>query len=297
MKKDFNKILFVINPTSGTGINVDYEPDIKRHSESSDFKYLIYYTTGINDSGKLKNHINDFNPEMVIAVGGDGTINVVASLLVGTEMILGIIPVGSANGLAFNLNIPTNFESALGINLQARIKAIDVLLINDERFCFHLSDLGINARIVKRYEQEGSKGLSGYGKQLLKELFLPKSTFSFQLTTDSVSKNSKAELLIFTNAHSFGTGVIINPTGDLSDGLFEIVVIRPYPWWFIFTFIVKGFTGNLHKVQYVKVYKTSRAEIKLKHYQDFQIDGEIQDKTKSLKIELIKNSLNVVFPG
>lgn len=295
IKNKINKILFVINPTSGTGKTVDYEPDIKRHSEAFGFKYMIYYTTGNADSAKLKNQINFFNPEMVIAVGGDGTINVVARLLIGTDVTLGIIPNGSANGLAFNLNIPTNFESALKINLEAHIKAIDILLINDEHFCFHLSDLGLNARIVKRFEKEGSKGLIGYGKQLFKELLLPKSYFSFSLKTDDAMKNSKAEMLVITNAHSFGTGVKINPEGDLSDGLFEIVVIKPYPWWFFFTSVFTGFTGNLHKMQYVNVYKTSHAEIELKHSQDFQIDGEIKDKTKSIKIDLIKNALNVVY--
>lgn len=292
---EINKILFVINPKSGTGKKVDYESEIKSHSKEYGFKYMIYYTTGNGDDEKLKEQIYVFGPGMVIAVGGDGTINMVGSLLIDTDMTLGIIPNGSANGLAFNLNIPTNFQAALKVNLEALVKTMDAILINDEHFCFHLSDLGLNARIVKRFEEEGSSGLMGYGKQLFKELFSPKSYFTFSLKTDNATKKSKAEMVVITNAHSFGTGIKINPAGDLSDGLFEVVVIKPYPWWFFFTFIFTGFTGHLHKMQYVDVYKTSRAEIDLNQNQDFQVDGEIKNKTNRLKIQVVKQALKVVY--
>lgn len=294
-KNKISNILFVINPTSGAGEQIDFEPIIKRHSELYGFKYNIYYTSGSDDSRKLKDNIVEFEPEMVIAVGGDGTINLVAGLIISTDVILGIIPTGSANGLAFNLNIPNNFEYALKINLEAQLKTIDALLINNEHYCFHLSDLGLNARVVKRFEKEGSKGLVGYGKQLFKELWARKTYFSYSLKTDNETKKSKAEMLVITNAHSFGTGVKINPTGDLSDGLFEIIVIKPYPWWFFFTFIITGFSGHLDKMQSVNVFKANRAEINLKKSQEFQIDGEIKGKTNSLKIELLRNSLKVVY--
>lgn len=295
IKSEITKILFVINPTSGTGKNVDFESDIKSYSKDYGFKYMIYCTTGNGDRKKIKDHINVFGPEMVIAIGGDGTINLVGTLLTGTDIILGIIPNGSANGLAYNLNIPTNFQAAIKINLEAPVKAIDAILINDEHFCFHLCDLGLNARIVKRFEEEGSRGLIGYGKQFFKELLSPKSHFSFTLKTDDVTKKSKAEMVVITNAHSFGTGIKINPAGDLSDGFFEVVVIKPYPWWFLFKFIITGFKGTLHKMQYVHVYKTSRAEIKLNENLDFQVDGEIKNKTNRLKMQVVQKALKVVY--
>jgi len=295
IKNKITKILFVINPKSGTGKNMDYESDIKRHSKDYGFKYMIFYTTGNDDSEKLKEHIHVFGPKTVIAVGGDGTINLVGSLLVGTDIILGIIPTGSANGLAFNLNIPTNFQAALDVNLAAHVKSIDAILINGEDFCFHLSDLGLNARIVKRFEDEGDSGLMGYGKQLFKELFSPKSYFSFTLKTVNGTKKSKAEMLVIANASSFGTGVKINPEGDLSDGFFEVVVIKPYPWWFFFTTIITGFTGTLHKMQYVDVYKTGLAEIELTQNEEFQVDGEIKNKTNKVKMKIVKQALKVVY--
>jgi len=288
------KYLFVINPKSGVRNNTDYESIIKRYADNFHFQYKIYYTTGENDPEKIKEHIDDFEPEVVVAVGGDGTINDVAGILIGTTIHLGIIPNGSANGLAFNLNIPTQFEAALIKNLEGSFKPIDVILINDKHYCLHLSDLGLNARIVKRFEKEGSKGLFGYGKQLLKELFSPKSYFSFTIQTDDSEKKSKAEMVVIANAHSYGTGVKINPLGTPDDGKFEVVVIKPYPWWFIITFIYRGFAGNAHKLQNIEVFKTERAEINLKHSQDFQVDGEVLEKTKKVKMEILKHSLIVV---
>ena len=294
-QKALSKILFVINPASGTRQKLDYETIISRYSEEYNFSYEIYTTTGEDDKNKIVRYIDDFQPETIIAVGGDGTINIVAGLVIGTKINLGIVPNGSANGLAYNLNLPTQFEEALKKNFEGPFKPIDVVLINNEHYCLHLSDLGINARIVKRFEREGAKGLLGYGKQLIKELFSAKSYFSFDLKTDSQQKSSKAEMVVIANARSYGTGVEINPYGELDDGKFEVVIIKPYPWWFVFTFIYRSFRGNLHKLHHVDVFKTAYAEIELEKYQDFQIDGEIKNKTKSLKLEIVRHALKVSY--
>lgn len=291
MKKE--KILFVINPVSGSGSEFNFENEINIRAKEDGFEFQIYETTGNDDKQKIKQIIGDFNPDKVIAAGGDGTINIVASLLMKTKIKLGIIPSGSANGLAYSLNIPTRFREALRLSLEGAYKPIDTILINSQLYCIHLSDIGINARIVKRFEQEGSKGMLGYGKQLFKELFSAKTYFSYTIVTTDINKRSKAEMLVIGNATSYGTGVKINPYGEIDDGKFEVVVIKPYPWWFVFTFIFSGFTGRLHKRQHVDVYSVDKAEIKLDREQDFQIDGEVQGKIKQLNLEIIRNALIV----
>jgi YegS/Rv2252/BmrU family lipid kinase len=295
LKNNFNnRTLFIINPKSGWGQRQDTNAVLSRFSEEYDFEYKVYRTTGENDSGKISLLIENFKPETVIAVGGDGTINMVASLLVNSEIKLGIIPTGSANGLAYNLNIPENFEAALKKNLSGRDYSIDVIRINKKYHCLHLGDIGLNARIVKRFEEEGSKGLLGYGKQLLKELFEGKTYFSFYIKLpEHRRRKMKAEMLVIANAKCFGTGAIINPTGKLNDGKFEIVIIRPYPWWFVFTFIYSAFSGHLHKMKYVKIYSVSEALITLPKLQEFQIDGEIMPKTKEINVEILHNALKL----
>jgi len=288
------RILFVVNPKSGKGQRKDIDLVLSRFSEEYSFVYKVYRTTGENDQEEISRQLVDFMPETVIAVGGDGTINMVATLLVNSEIKLGIIPAGSANGLAYNLEIPENFEEALKKNLSGHVHTIDVIRMNKKYHCFHLGDIGLNARIVKRFEKEGSKGLLGYAKQLFKELFEGKTYFSFYIEIpEHRRRKMKAEMLVIANAKSFGTGAIINPTGKLNDGKFEIVIIRPYPWWFVLTFLYSAFTGHLHKMKYVKIFSASEALITLPKSQEFQIDGEIIPETKEINVEILHNSLKL----
>ena len=296
MKKETErKILFVINPKSGLPKFADYQNIISEIGNKEGFKWEIFETTGKDDPENIRNHIKRFNPDTVIAVGGDGTVNIVAIELLGKGIKLGIIPLGSANGLAYNLGIPDNFRRALNFNLQKEAGAMDVIKINDRHFCLHLSDVGINARIVKRFEKEGSKGLLGYGKQLFKELGEGKTYFhSYIEVPGKRRKKMNAEMIVIANAKSFGTGAIINPTGKINDGQFEIVVIRPYPWWFVFTFAFASFIGKVHKMEYVKVYSAKEAKITLPKNQEYQVDGEIVPETGLLKVEIMPGVLNVI---
>ena len=231
----------------------------------------------------------------MVAAGGDGTVNQVASELINSNIDLGIIPAGSANGLAYNLGIPSGVNEALQFILDCNAKPIDVIQLNNQIYCYHLSDIGINARIVSRFEKEGSKGLTGYAKQMLKELFTKRSAFSFDLKTPVESKRYKAEMLVIANAKYFGTGAIINPVGQIDDGEFEIIIIRPYPWWILFYLLRMFLFGKLEKLKYVKVIKTNQAEINLDKSHDLQADGEIFKDIKSMKIKILPSALKIRY--
>jgi diacylglycerol kinase family enzyme len=101
-------------------------------------------------------------------------------------------------------------------------------------------------------------------------------------------------MVVIANAQSYGTGVQINPNGRWGDGKFEIVVIKPYPWWFFFTFIYAGFTGKLDKMQYVKVFTSTEAEIVFNKKQDLQIDGEVMEPVERIKLKIIPAALQVI---
>ena len=286
--------MFVINPKAGRGQRQDTDSVLSRISKEYSFDYKVYETTGENDLEEISFQMEKFNPETVVAAGGDGTVNMVATLLVNSEIKLGIIPAGSANGLAYNLDIPENFEVALKKILNDEANPVDVIKLNRKNDCLHLADIGLNARIVKRFEQEGSAGMLGYGKQLFKELFEGKTYFSFYIKIPGHRlRKMKAEMLVIANAKSFGTGAIINPTGKINDGKFEIIIIRPYPWWFVFTFLYAAFAGKLHKMRYVKVYTASEAEITLPKPQAFQIDGEVLPETSEVKVEILPEAIRV----
>jgi diacylglycerol kinase (ATP) len=294
VKKSGRKILFVVNPKAGNS-DQDYLSKISGAADMHNFTYEIYKTTGEGDDKKIRNYINEFIPETIVAVGGDGTVNMVARELMGTNIKLGIIPAGSANGLAYNLGITENIRSAINIIMESPPQLMDVISINDKYICMHLSDIGLNARIVKRFEEEGSKGIIGYGKQLFKELFEGKTYFSFRLRLPGkLPMKLKAEMLVIANAKSYGTGAIINPKGNYNDGLFEVVVIKPYPWWFAVSLLFAFLTGKLHKIRYIKVFSTPEAFVSLSEPQDFQVDGEVVPKATELRIKIIPGALKVL---
>jgi diacylglycerol kinase (ATP) len=289
------KILFVINPGSGGKNKEDAEAVISRLAGQKDFDYKIFRTTGKDDQQAISRLLEEYKPGIVMAAGGDGTVNLVGTELMGKKISLGILPTGSANGLASNLQIPDNLEDALVKNLETESRPMDVIQLNDRYFCFHLADLGMNARIVKRFEQEGFRGMAGYGKQLLRELFQGKTYFTcFIKIPGEHRRKMKAEMVVIANAKSFGTGAIINPTGKLNDGKIELVIIRPYPWWFVFTFVYAAFLGKLHKMQYVRVFSASEASIRLKGKQAFQVDGEVLQDTGAVQVKVISNAVQMI---
>lgn len=289
------RILFVINPKSGRQTLNDADSIISRHAANKSFDYTIYRTTGEADQKAIRRLLAEFNPDTVLAAGGDGTVNLVATELIGREISLGILPAGSANGLAYNLQIPEDLEEALLKNLEMEARGMDVIKMNDRYYCLHLADIGLNARIVKRFEKEGSKGMSGYGKQLFRELFGGKTSFSFSIEMPGHRRRKmKAEMVVIANAKAFGTGAMINPTGKMNDGKFEIIIIRPYPWWFVFIFIYAAFSGHLHKMKYVRVFSSSGATIQLKEKQDFQADGEVIPDIDEIRMEIIPEALRMI---
>jgi diacylglycerol kinase family enzyme len=293
-KSQDKKILFVINPKSWEMKEEQTQDNFLRFSGKYNFKYEIYYTRATDTSDDIGKKIEAYKPAIVVAAGGDGTVNMVSTQLLNKDITLGIIPAGSANGLAFNLEIPDGFEDSMNIILNGDTRKLDVIKMNESWYCYHLSDMGINARIVHRFEKEGSKGLIGYGKQMLKELFSRSDPFSFKLQANNVNKKYRAEMLVIANAKSFGTGATINPAGNPGDGKFELIIIKPYPWWILARLVLSFFLGRLDKMKYVDLIQTEKASVYLDNPQKLQNDGEILENIKKLDIKILPSALKVL---
>jgi diacylglycerol kinase (ATP) len=290
-----DKILFIANPTSRIIDKEGIRNEISRLSGEFRFSWEIYYTEKEKHELKIREKINEFKPGLVVAIGGDGTINPVATALIGSNMELGIIPAGSANGLAYNLGIPSGFTEAINLILNESAKPLDAIILNNTHYCYHLSDIGINARIVKRFEQEGSKGLVGYGRQMIKELFSKRDIFSFTIRMHGRKKRFSAELLAIANARYFGTGAVINPAGRIDDGRFEIIVIKPYPWWAIFYLIRMFLFGSIEDRRFVRILSGTEAEISFDKKQDLQVDGEIIRGIGRMQIRILPSAVKVRY--
>ncbi|HXI00798.1 MAG TPA: diacylglycerol kinase family protein [Sphingobacteriaceae bacterium] len=288
------KILFVINPKSGKTEENNLEDLIEKQAEISGFEYELYHMHGGNFIKEISKKIYSYKPQIVAAAGGDGTINLLAALLENTKTALLIIPNGSANGMAKELNIK-NIPSAIKLIEDGVYKSIDLLRINN-RVCIHLADVGLNARIVKRFEDDPKRGLAIYAKHMLAEIFLVKK-YRFLIKCGKDEYIRKAVSLTFANASKYGTGAVINPTGIIDDGKMELIIIKPFPTIKWFGIAWKMFSKTLETSEYVEVIQCTKAHITSKTSTTLQVDGEIIGKVKTIDAEILHKALTIIVPA
>jgi diacylglycerol kinase (ATP) len=290
------KILFVINPRSGNKSKENLPELILKKSLEHGFKYSILDITGINDRLIISQTIDIVQPDVIAAAGGDGTCNIVCSIIANTDFKMAIIPTGSANGMATDLGIPIDLSAAIDLIATGQLKKIDLIKINNEHLCMHLSDVGLNAKLIFRFEQENKRGLISYAKHLLRELFVFRH-YRFRINYDSQTIKKRAVSLTFANSCRFGSGAIINPNGKINDGAFEICIIKPFPWYYIVPITIKFFRGTLNNSKYVDIFCCKKATIKCKKPVLLQADGEIIGKHSEITAEIQPEALNMIVPA
>ncbi|WP_229712683.1 diacylglycerol/lipid kinase family protein [Marivirga lumbricoides] len=287
--------LFIINPKSGTTDKSELESIIESTCYKYNREYTIYTTTGENDHEKVKDQVTKYQPKAVVACGGDGTVNLVARVLLDTGIELGIIPLGSANGLASELEIPEDVEESLEIIFEGQANPTDVVVINKEHISLHLSDVGFNAKMIKDFEESGDRGKLAYARSFFNSLRDKQSTF-FTVELNSKSFEVEAEMIVFANASSYGTGAIINPDSSMSDGKFEIVVFKPIPFGELVSLTFSSFFGDVNNSEFVDIYKTDHAKILCHTNELLQIDGELKGDVKEVEVDIKKGAIQVIMP-
>ncbi len=286
-------VLFVINPASGTYRFSVIKSIIDKVSVENKVDYDLLETTGHDDVRNIRQFVESNNPEKVIAVGGDGTLNNVAVALAGKNIPLGIIPAGSANGMATELRIPSDPERAVNIALQGKTVAIDAVSVNDRFVSLHFSDIGLNARVVERFEKNKVRGFRGYLKEYVKELFHSK-TMKHYLKVDGEMFSTHSMMLMIANAQRFGTGAYFNPEGKLDDGFFELIIFKKYPVWYIIPIIVAFFTRKLNQLERVKMITCRQVQIINTSPQVLQVDGESVGKHLSIEAKILPAYVNII---
>ncbi len=284
--------LFVVNPIAG-GTDKDLLLEkIKSWVQSSGHKAEIIKTTGKNDDQHIKEAVDKFKPSKVVAAGGDGTVLLCASLLKDTDVKLGIIPSGSANGMCSELEIPADPDQALEIIDRGKSRAIDMLEFNNSQLAMHISDIGLNARLVKQFEETESRGFLGYAKGVMGEL-INKQPIQVTIKTEKEELQRTAFMVAFANAKRYGTGALLNAIGKIDDGLFEVCVLKELN--------LAGIAGQFFdfvsdEAEYLEVIQCSEVLVKSQQKASFQIDGELQPDTHEVKVRIFQKCINVLIP-
>lgn len=287
-----SKFLFIINPISGGKQKTDHEESIKKFFEPLPHALTFFLLDGKNDAQRLKQTLAQVKPHKVVAVGGDGTVSLAAKSILGTDMLLGIIPAGSANGMARELDIPEELTAALQLLLHDHVKKADVISINKE-ICLHLSDIGLNARLIKYFEEGNTRGKLGYAKMVLKVLWKKRMMRVIIQSKDTEIKRN-AFMIVLANASKYGTGAVINPHGDLYDGLFEVVIMRKVAISELFKMWFRPQPFNPKKIEIIQARAVS---IETDYGVHFQVDGEYLGKIKHINAKILAGQLNILLPA
>lgn len=286
------KIIIVVNPVSGAIDKLEIVAATLLFAEKENLKSILYETTGTKDVGNIKNLYNLYKPERIIVIGGDGTIRMVAEAIQNEDVILGIIPAGSANGFAVDLDLLLTLEENLKIAFLNNFMEIDIITIND-KISIHLSDLGLNAELIKNYEQGEVHGKLGYFLNTITTLVDSGEPFVAKITLENEIIECVAKMIIIANAKKYGTGVVINPNGELNDGKFELVILKKIDL-IIFGQII---FGNIPlDSDDVEIFSTDKATIETDSPVNFQMDGEYCGTKTKLNIEILQKQIKVAVP-
>lgn len=293
MQKDgLLKFLFVINPVSGGKAKQNWEEKLRSYFKESPHSMEFFLLSGEGDEVSVQHYIKTIAPDRVVGVGGDGTIKMLAQLLYGTPLPLAIIPAGSANGMARELGIAADVDAALDIAVNGNVTAIDVIEIDEKEICIHLSDLGLNAMLVKQFEKSKGRGMWGYGSAVLRMLWQKQKMYVTIETDEGVFKR-KAYMVAIANAAKYGTGATINPDGEVADGYFEIVVVRKLNMIEISKAI---FTEKSFHPRRIEIFKTKSAVLSTLGKAYFQVDGEYRGRVKKVSAKMQAGCLHVLLP-
>lgn len=285
-------ILFVLNPISGGKKKPDWENVIMEYFKDLPHKIDFFELTGKDDTAGITHRINKLKPDRVVAVGGDGTVSMVGKILIKNKIPLGILPGGSANGMAAELKIPTDPLKALEIIVSGKIHTCDTIKINEDDVVFHLADLGLNAQIIKYFDESKFRGMFTYARMLFKAL-MNKSLMKVHLKGDNLDETVAAYMIVIANASKYGTGAVINPEAVTDDGIFELVIIRRIS---LSEFVKLFWSYKSFNPRSVEIIETKKVEIISKRGVRFQIDGEYKGKVKNLKAEIMPAALDILVP-
>ncbi len=291
------RILLVVNPVSGDVDKSDFTDEIGSFSKEMNFTCRTYYTVGKRkkDSRAIRGILKRYRPDRVVAAGGDGTCNLVGKTLLNTGIPMGIVPAGSANGLARELGIPQKLKEAWELVIGGEEKKMDVLIVNKRFISIHLSDIGLNAKVVERFEQGNLRGLTGYAKHFVKALF-DSSPLNFKVELDNRVIRKRAYMAVIANASRYGTGAVVNPKGAINDGYFELLFIRPYTVVQLLKMLVSFFTKPVDSVSYIDTFRCREAVIHNLDLMPVQVDGEIIGRMGKVSVEILPQSLTVLVP-
>jgi len=291
---DKKRIRFIINPISGNNKNANVKALIEKNIDKSQYNCEYRNTEYTKHATQLAVEAVNENIDIVVAVGGDGTVNEVSKALIGTNVQFGIVPSGSGNGLGRFLKIPLKAENAIKVINQNKLFRMDAIQINDE-YLVNMAGVGFDAHISHLFANFGKRGFKSYLKLILREY--PKyQPQKYNLKIDGQLLEKEAFLVSFANSSQFGNNAHIAPLAEINDGLIDICILKQFPAWRSLFISILLYSKGLTRSKYYEVKKAKEIEIINENELKAHIDGDPIVFNENVKIKIIPESLAVIIP-
>ena len=287
-------VTFIINPISGITGTRRKENAIQSWIDKSKFDFRIEYTQYAGHATGICAEEVRRGTDIIVAVGGDGSVNEIAKELINSNSTLGIVPAGSGNGLAHHLGISVNLRKAIEIINKGNTLKMDTGKVNEKVFV-SLAGIGFDGLVAAKYANSKIRGFLTYMKIATEEYnkYKPKM-YSIEINGKII--NQRALFIIFANSNQFGYNAPIAPEASVSDGLLDMVIShKPL---MVEMPLIAGlmYWRKIDKTKYVEVIKSSEIIVRSTKKRWVNIDGEAFKMDKKIHVKVIPNSLNIIVP-
>lgn len=286
------KILFVVNPISGTTDKSRFPEIVERYIDKTKYDISIAYTERAGHASELAKGAVAEGVDIVAAVGGDGTVNEVARALVHTNSALAIIPYGSGNGLARHLFIPIDVKGAIELINKCEIHSLDYGVINDIPF-FCTCGMGFDAFISLKFAMAGKRGPITYAENVLKEGLKYKPE-TYIVETENEKQQYKAFLISCANASQYGNNAYIAPHASMSDGLLDVIIMEPFDILEAPQISIDLFNKTLDKNSKIKTFRAEKLHIHRSAPGVIHYDGDPVMSSADVDISIEHKGINIV---
>ena len=296
------KIIYIINPISGTKSKSDLQKFVERETKEKGIPFFVFPSVADANYSFLHSIIKEEKITDVVIAGGDGTISSVVGSLLKEDVDFGIIPCGSGNGLAHTAKISKQPAKALDIIFNGTASAIDGFFVND-RFACMLAGVGFDAKVAHEFADHPKRGLMTYAQLTLKNFFSI-NPFRFELNFENRTLDIDAFFMSIANSNQFGNNFTIAPKASLSDGLLDIVIVTSQNKVSFVLQTLKQMAGwnvletssVVTKKSGVIYFQTDKLEI-INHSQaPLHIDGDPAETPDKLKVEIKKRCFRLIQP-
>ena len=286
------KIIFILNPISGTVSKAGIPGLIEERLDKEKFDCRIAETKYAGHATELAQQAARQGIDIVVAVGGDGTVNEVGRALVNTKTAMGILPCGSGNGLARHLNLPMNLKKCIDILNDCDIHTLDYGLINRHPF-FCTCGMGFDAFISMKFAEAGKRGPITYMQKILEE-GLSYQPETYEIEDEEGTRRYKAFLVSAANASQYGNNAYIAPQASMSDGLLDIIIMEPFDLIEAPQVAIELFNKTLDKNLKIKTFRASHIHIHRESEGIIHYDGDPVMADADVDISIVPKGINII---